>query len=188
MSAPASQPDALEQAARIVERALELCGERSGWTKKYFARDRSSHPVPATSPRAARFCLAGALLRAGSEELGIELPTSLEPAAPWTPETEEPDYPAALALAFHVCGELCVLLLQRVLKVERAKNGLPIVRSADGRQEGPLPWHVVVSGFNEGATHHLVVLILEAARRDIAQALELRGLADEDTDPDEGAA
>lgn len=188
MSSPAPQPDLLEQAARIVDRAIALCGERSGWTKKYFARDRSSHPVQATSPRATRFCLAGALIRAGGEELGIELPTSLEPAIPWTPEMEEPEYPPALRLAFRACGEICVLLLQQVIKIERGESGLPVVTGADGRQEGPLPWPVVVSAFNEAATHQLIVRVLEATSRDLARAPELRRLAGEASGRDEEPA
>jgi hypothetical protein len=173
MRPSSAQPDPLEQAARIVARALELCAERSGWTKRALARDRWGHPVPVISPRAVRFCAQGALIKAACEVLDVEIPTSTELAAEWTPEMEEPSYPDALQLAFRVCGAECVPLLQQVLEVT-IEDELPLLRTSDGRTQGPLPWSVLVSGFNDAVSHKAAVAILEAASRDFESALQRR--------------
>lgn len=61
------------EAAQLVERAAELVKERSGWTRRALARDRHSRPVSPSSGRAVRFCASGALMRAYSEQSGIEI-------------------------------------------------------------------------------------------------------------------
>src|SRR5579875_3984411 len=63
----------LEKARLLLARAYELLDYRSGWTRKHFARDRHSKPVSPSSDRAVRFCVGGALLRAATEQLGLQL-------------------------------------------------------------------------------------------------------------------
>lgn len=62
----------LRQGTRpLIVRAAELIEDRSHWTRRAFARDRHSHPVSASSGRAVRFCVGGALLRAAAEQLDL---------------------------------------------------------------------------------------------------------------------
>lgn len=42
---------------------LNLLSDRSHWTKNTFARDKWGHDVPTNSPKAARYCLLGAIDR-----------------------------------------------------------------------------------------------------------------------------
>lgn len=80
----------LRKALRVLERADELLEERSGWTRHEWARDRHSRPVTITNPRAARYCLGGAVFRAGHELLGVELPD-------WEPAAIRPPLPLGIA-------------------------------------------------------------------------------------------
>ena len=55
---------------QILQRARALIATPQTWTQEEFARDSSGEPVHWKSPRAARFCIWGALNRAASEMTG----------------------------------------------------------------------------------------------------------------------
>jgi hypothetical protein len=57
----------------LIARTLELVATPAHWTRGHFARDRHSHPVSPTSPRAHRFCVGGALWRAAGERFGFTI-------------------------------------------------------------------------------------------------------------------
>lgn len=61
---PRWTPTHVEQALTIVTDTILLLPVRSAWTQGANARDRHSHPVCHLSPRAVRWCLTAALLRA----------------------------------------------------------------------------------------------------------------------------
>jgi hypothetical protein len=55
---------------RIIERARALLATPQTWTQGEFARDASGEPVNWRSPKAAQFCLWGALNRVAYEMTG----------------------------------------------------------------------------------------------------------------------
>lgn len=56
--------------SKVIEGAIKLI-ENFGWTKKAFARDKYRHKVELNSDRACKFCVSGAIRKAGgkNEEL-----------------------------------------------------------------------------------------------------------------------
>src|SRR4029079_18190630 len=57
----------------VVEGAQELIRSPARWTRKVLARDARGNAVRPDDPRAARYCLSGAMLRVAHEQLGTEL-------------------------------------------------------------------------------------------------------------------
>jgi hypothetical protein len=55
----------LAEARKILIRAADLIRPRGRWTRHVLARDRRGQPVAPTDPRARRWCMAGAVLKAG---------------------------------------------------------------------------------------------------------------------------
>jgi hypothetical protein len=55
----------LAEAREILVRAADLIRPRGRWTRHVLARDRRGQPVAPTDPRARRWCMAGAVLKAG---------------------------------------------------------------------------------------------------------------------------
>jgi hypothetical protein len=83
---------------KLIARALDLVEKRTSWTRRHLARDKQSHPVSPTSPRAVRFCVGGALWRAAAEtfDFGIVIgPPQHDP---------EPAVPIPLELAYRRVG------------------------------------------------------------------------------------
>jgi hypothetical protein len=69
--------DIKQEALALLERGHGLL-VREGWARGAYARDRHRHPVNPTSPRAVRYCMAGALIRAEHELHGERFHTADE--------------------------------------------------------------------------------------------------------------
>lgn len=95
----AAESQVTVQARELLARASKLVAERSAWTRREYARDRHSHPVSPSSERAVRFCVGGALLRATSEQFGVQFKLGKE-IEPFPDES----WADALALAYRYLG------------------------------------------------------------------------------------
>src|SRR4051812_42814630 len=93
------------QARELLAGASTLVAARAAWTRRVFARDRHSHPVSPSSERAVRFCVGGALLRATSEQLGVQFKIG-ERVDPLPGET----WASALARSYRYLGHALVRL------------------------------------------------------------------------------
>jgi hypothetical protein len=85
-------------AGRVIEGTRLVLAERSAWTKRAEARDRHGHPVAYDDPRAVRWCLTAALLRA-SDALRASEATSRQ-----TADMQRWGLQAALAGVAHALG------------------------------------------------------------------------------------
>lgn len=65
MPRPRAQ-DLRQEALALLDHGLDLLVS-SGWARGAYARDRHRHRVSPTSPRAVRYCMTGALIRAELE-------------------------------------------------------------------------------------------------------------------------
>lgn len=158
----------LTRAAAIVEGALNLCGKRGGWTRRYFARDRHSHEVVYSSPRAIRFCVAGAICRAGLDTFGMEVnPLDALEGAP---------VPRDVRLAFEACGRAFVdPLIALGIDVEVIGEGV-VVHESDDTPWCRLAWPELVDFANEHpkTRHAMVVQALTSAPDDLRKAARKR--------------
>lgn len=151
------------QAISIVERALELCGQRSGWTRRVLARDRHSHEVDVTSPRACRFCAAGALIRATTE------------LHRWQPEIAAEELfspPPGLMIAFRFCGEYFGLILVGYGFAVEFDQERPVIKTE--RRQIPASWLQIVTTANDlpRLGHGAVVMALKAAQQSLTFDLD----------------
>lgn len=157
----------LEEARLLLARAYELLDFRSGWTRKHFARDRHSKPVSPASDRAVRFCAGGALLRAATEQLGLQLAANAkeERVADVVSDIDQLGS-AALSLAYYFLARAFELLFLRAggghIRVQRLEDGRSqpiVVTSAAGisaaeaagksEVEEPTTWAAIVHGYND---------------------------------------
>ena len=158
---------ALEKTRLLLARAYELLDFRSGWTRKHFARDRHSKPVSPSSERAVRFCVGGALLRAATEQLGLQLAANAkeERVAEVVSDIDQRGL-AALSLAYYFLARAFELLFLRAggghIRVQRLEDGRsqPIVvtpavgtptAEAAGKSEveEATTWAAIVHGYND---------------------------------------
>jgi hypothetical protein len=169
-SAPAASDEytlALAQARLLLERADDLIGERSHWTRRALARDRHSKSVSVSSERAVRFCVGGALLRAATEQLGLRLAANAreETAAAIVEEIEQLDL-VPLGLANRLLARAFEWLLLRPngvrIREQRSEDGSsqPVLvvpaeepETGQGRRrrehEEPTKWSAIVFGLND---------------------------------------
>jgi hypothetical protein len=75
-------------ALAILTRADELLSEPSKWTQSTSARDSDGNPTALDGPRAACWCLHGAIIRA-NKELADGDPSKLEDSEPECEEAED---------------------------------------------------------------------------------------------------
>ena len=152
-------------ATRLLVRAHALISSSSGWTKGELARDRHSHPVSPTNPRAVRFCASGALLRAAGEQLGltIRLCRPGEAAAFVEPEP--------LAEAYQVVGAVLVESFLPTWGIEPAGDDeygptlyLPL-RGGGLEVEHRLAWRTVLEEVNDANSvrHKAIAALLRLA-------------------------
>jgi hypothetical protein len=63
-------PERVANTLRVLVRARELIGDEQRWCRRTYARGWRGIPVPVQSAGAHRFCVLGAIMRAGGE-LGL---------------------------------------------------------------------------------------------------------------------
>lgn len=169
MSNPTPTKAELRRAIAILERALELCGKRGGWTREHFARDRHSHTVAYSAAQAVRFCAAGAIFRAGLDMFGMEI----DPIAAF----EGAPIPLELELALEACTlAFACPLIALGASFEVVDDGV-VVRSRTGDKHTQFSWLQFVAAVNDrrGTNQAYVVQLLGYALDDLREDAHMRG-------------
>jgi hypothetical protein len=113
----AAKRQLIDEAAALLLAAIVLLDGPRRWSRRAYALDGRGRSVAVDDPRASRFCLAGALLRAEHLANATPMPIRTDPA----PEVDDllapivpPDAPTRLHLALNVLAVASGLELQKL--------------------------------------------------------------------------